>query len=55
MVVFFWYIVKVTYLVYVTVNVYRGQLSPFYKVPENHGHVKLVKCYDDIIIFVTAY
>ena len=41
MAVFFWYLVKVTCPVYATVNVYTG-LVTFYKVPETHGHVKLV-------------
>ena len=34
--VFFWYLVKVTYQVYATMQV------TLYKVPEKHGHVQLV-------------
>ena len=38
MVVFFFYLVKVTCPVYATVHVYTGYVT-FSRVPEKHGHV----------------
>ena len=50
MVVFFLNLEKMTCPVYATLHPYTGKVT-FYKVPESHGHVKLVSLYNSDIHF----